>query len=172
MDHPFNGARFWKFLWVQKQKVFFSHVILSLLAHSFCFRFDCVFYSRTGKIVIVVECDENAHATYPEKCEWTRPFAACDIFQPKPVLFVRWNPDAWKVNGTTIRVSKKQKMEVLWKTIQPYAEEAASSSSSSASSSEFGPLKVISLYYPSITQNPVCKLTKEELEGKMDVLFS
>ena len=105
--------------------------------------------------------------TYPEKCEWTRPFAACDIFQGKPVLFVRWNPDAWKVNGTTIRISKKEKMEVLWKTIQPYAEDSFSSSSSSSSSyDDFGALKLIHLYYPSVTQNPVHEFPKDDLDKK------
>ena len=81
------------------------------------------------------------------------------------MLFVRWNPDAWKVKGDTIRVSKKEKMEVLWKTIEPFAEE-------SSSCEDFGTLKVIFLYYPSTFAIPVQEFTKEELEEKINMLFS
>ena len=29
----------------------------------FFFRFDCVFFSKNKKFVIIVECDENAHSS-------------------------------------------------------------------------------------------------------------
>ena len=78
--------------------------------------------SKNKKIVIVIECVKKDHATSGFRemrgqwwgfmnffefilifyLRWGRPFAACDIFNGYPVLFVRWNPDAWKVNDVTL----------------------------------------------------------------------
>ena len=78
------------------------------------------FFSKNKKFVIVIECDERAHSTpdmrgtdkivesdfipgYQEKCEWTRPFVACDL----------------NSKTVAIRTSKKEKMGTLWQTIRP-----------------------------------------------------
>ncbi len=134
-------------------------------------KFDCVFFSKTKKYVIVIECDERCHsndALYPEKCEWTRPFAAYDIFE-KPTLFVRWNPDSWKVCGNNVRVSKKEKMKVLLDYIRPFAlEEVEVEEKIDAETQK---LKVTHIYYPSETDNPIREFTKPELEEKIATLL-
>ena len=126
-------------------------------------KFDCVFFSKTKKYVIVIECDERCHSNdtlYPEKCEWTRPFAAYDIFE-NPTLFIRWNPDSWKINGETVRVTKKKKMEVLLNYIIPFATEEKNYE-------ENEKLKVTHIYYPTEhSKNPIREFSKEEIEGKL-----
>ena len=130
-------------------------------------KYDCVLFSKTKKYVIVIECDEHWHRNYPENCEWTRPFAAYDIFE-KPVLFIRWNPDAWKVDGETIRMTKTQKMEKLWNYMEPFIHEEEHTRQLFAVSN----VKVATLYYPTITANPIYEYTNEEIDSKIKMLFS
>ena len=99
------------------------------------------------------------------------PFAACDIFDKTPILFVRWNPDEWKVNGKTIRKSKKAKMETLLNYIEPYVTEEKIL---------LEKLTVVTMYYPceideQTGENPTNKIIKEysaeELEKKLDLII-
>ena len=119
-------------------------------------KFDCVIHSKAEQQVIVIECDEHAHTKecYTPTCEWSRPFAAYDIFR-KPILFIRWNAHTWKVNDVTVRVTKKEKMEHLWKYIEPYVSEETLVTDK---------LKVTFLYYPTSEKNPIYEYSQEELD--------
>ena len=69
-----------------------------------------VLYERDTHCV-AVEIDENQHSAYDATCEATRMFR---IAQARgSTSFVRLNPDVFKVDGVTIRVSKKRRHEVL-----------------------------------------------------------
>lgn len=127
-------------------------------------KFDCVINSRTEKQVIVIECDEHAHSkeSYTPTCEWSRPFAAYDIFR-KPILFIRWNPHTWKVNDVTVRASKNEKMEQLWKYVKPYISEEIVIQEK---------LKVTFLYYPTLEKNPIYEYSQDELDDIVKKHFS
>ncbi len=48
-----------------------------------------------GTLVVIIECDENQHASYPHKCENTRMFNIGQMFGGTPVVFIRYNPDKY-----------------------------------------------------------------------------
>jgi len=133
-------------------------------------KYDCVILSKMSKYVIVIECDERWHSSpsYTETCEWSRPFAAYDIFE-KPVLFIRWNPDSFKVNGINIRVTKQEKMEVLWEYVKPYITEEKELEEK---------VKVSFVYYPMTSEkditgdiSPIYEYTTDELDQKIKMFF-
>ena len=59
--------------------------------------------------IAVVETDENMHRIYSHDCEIARMGTIHQDFGGIPVIFIRYNPDSYKVNGVTIR--KKQNRE-------------------------------------------------------------
>lgn len=68
---------------------------------------------------IVVENDENQHSQYPKECEITRMY---NIEQSLGLRthFIRYNPDAYKVNNITQRIPKKDRMNKLLERIEYY----------------------------------------------------
>ena len=44
--------------------------------------------------VVIVEVDENAHAHYDRRCELTRQAEVASSFGGRPVILIRFNPDA------------------------------------------------------------------------------
>lgn len=69
------------------------------------YRPDFVF--DAGTHVVVVEVDEDQHKAYDPACENKRMMDIFNSFGGVPVVFLRWNPDAFTVDGVTRRVYQK-----------------------------------------------------------------
>lgn len=61
---------------------------------------------------IVIENDEDQHRQYPKECEMVR-MRNIEFALGLKTHFIRYNPDAHKINGKTKRVSRKKRMEAL-----------------------------------------------------------
>lgn len=71
-----------------------------------------------GSHFIIVEVDEDQHSQYDEECEVARMYnIARSIKENLPCVFLRYNPDVFRVNGLTKRVGKEKRLEILEKTI-------------------------------------------------------
>jgi len=75
---------------------------------------DFVFDANTHKIV--VEVDEQQHNSYNCECEQVR-MAQVTQAIGMPTIFIRYNPDKYKVNNVTIKTSKINRQNTLLKTI-------------------------------------------------------
>ena len=70
--------------------------------------------------VIVIEVDENQHARYiGRNCEYERIEALFRTFQ-RQLLFIRYNPDTFRVNHVVQRVEKKARQQKLLETLKKY----------------------------------------------------
>lgn len=49
----------------------------------------------------MLECDENQHSGYARRCELVRQAEVALGYGGLPVHWIRYNPDAFKINGTT-----------------------------------------------------------------------
>ena len=70
--------------------------------------------------VIIIEVDENQHESYPEECESSRMINLSMVYGGSPVVFIRYNPDRFEIDGDTQEVSKKSRHELLEKTVRHY----------------------------------------------------
>lgn len=52
-----------------------------------------------GNTILVVEIDEHEHKQYPVSCEYNRMMGVVAAHRGKRVLFARFNPDEWNLNG-------------------------------------------------------------------------
>ena len=59
------------------------------------------------------ECDEDQHSHYDRACELVRQGKIALSYGGKPVRFVRYNPDAFKVGGMTRRTGNDERKRVL-----------------------------------------------------------
>lgn len=66
-----------------------------------------------GHRVLIVEVDEHQHESYPADCELTRMGRLAQDLGGPPVVFLRWNPDAFRVDGVLQRVKWVQRYAVL-----------------------------------------------------------
>ena len=75
------------------------------------FRYDALTH------FVVVEVDEDQHRSYDSECERIR---MINIVQAVGMhcVFVRYNPDAFKIDGKTVRVYEKKRHDLLLKTIR------------------------------------------------------
>lgn len=73
---------------------------------------DFVFESKNGLCKIILEIDEDRHRGYHENCECTR---MVNIAQSNgiPTLFIRYNPDSYKVNNIKKDILYNKRMKVL-----------------------------------------------------------
>lgn len=62
-----------------------------------------------GFQVIIVEVDENQHATYDTTCENKRLMELSQDVGHKPIVFIRFNPDSYEENGEKIKSCWKAK---------------------------------------------------------------
>lgn len=129
------------------------------IACDYTIRPDVVIKSKTGKHVIVIECDEKAHSSNKSICEWSRIFNLYDIYRI-PILFFRWNPDHWKVANESQSVRIESRLEKLWSLVNPFYNEDESSANK---------IEVYFLYYPTRTSNPVVKLSQDEIDEKLNL---
>lgn len=72
------------------------------------YRVDFTFEMKAG--VVLLECDEKQHSEYVKRCELVRQAEVALGFGGLPVHWVRYNPDAFKISGTT-RVTKRVERE-------------------------------------------------------------
>lgn len=79
---------------------------------------DFVFDMPTFKIV--VEVDENQHSSYACECEQTRMIQIHQSFGGTPVLFVRYNPDSFKMNRKKQNIDKKERHAALLRVIKSF----------------------------------------------------
>lgn len=64
---------------------------------------------------VILEVDEHQHKHYQPSCELSRMMFILEATQEnkRPLLFIRYNPHAFKQNGVTKRVPTKKRFEVL-----------------------------------------------------------
>ena len=81
------------------------------------FRPDFLFDANTH--FIVIECDEDQHRQYTKECEKNR---MLNIYQSLglPTIFLRYNPDKFKINNKRVVVHKKQRMKELVGMLEEY----------------------------------------------------
>jgi hypothetical protein len=75
------------------------------------YRNDFVYLWDEG--VLVLEFDEEMHRGYPKRCELERMVRVTLGHGGLPVFWIRFNPDKFKVGGTTLTTSRKKREEVL-----------------------------------------------------------
>ena len=69
---------------------------------------------------VVLECDEEAHRAYDPSCDPRRDFdiaASIAMGSGHKLRIIRYNPDSFKVDGVTRRVSKAARIERLLGTL-------------------------------------------------------
>lgn len=66
---------------------------------------------------VVVEVDEDQHDRYDHECERIRMINILGALKMRSV-FIRYNPDAFKIDGKTFKVFEKKRHELLLKTIR------------------------------------------------------
>jgi hypothetical protein len=57
--------------------------------------------------------DEHQHQQRTYGCEKARMINISQSFGGTPVIFIRWNPDTFKIRGRTQKVSKNKRLEIL-----------------------------------------------------------
>ena len=75
------------------------------------FRPDFAFVGGDG--VVLLEYDEHMHQDYSRRCELVRMAEVGVGYHGRPVHWVRFNPDAFKVAGITRRTDKTERHAVL-----------------------------------------------------------
>ena len=63
---------------------------------------DMESFIEDGNTILVVEIDEHEHKQYPVTCEYNRMLGVVAAHRGKRVLFARFNPDEWSLNGQQI----------------------------------------------------------------------
>ena len=67
--------------------------------------------------MVILEVDEHQHKfeNYNPRCELVRVSRIVEGFGGVPVHLIRYNPDAFKINGTTRITKLKDRLEILQK---------------------------------------------------------
>lgn len=76
------------------------------------YRPDIVYISPLESHYIVVEVDEKQHKDRNEVCECTRMINIAEAFM-KPTLFIRYNPDDYKVDGKKQQITDNKRRKIL-----------------------------------------------------------
>lgn len=86
------------------------------------YRVDFVFERDEG--VLLLEYDEQMHSDRDRRCELVRQ-ANCSLgYGGRPVHWIRFNPDAFKIDGKTRVTTRKERETKLLKLIQSAVEQA------------------------------------------------
>lgn len=80
------------------------------------YRPDFVF--DAGTHVVIVEVDEDQHKAYDPACENKRMMDVFNSFGGTRVVFIRWNPDKFEVDGVERRVPEKMRHAALVQELQ------------------------------------------------------
>ena len=67
---------------------------------------------------LMLEFDEEKHASYPKRCELERMVKVTLGHGGLPVFWIRYNPDKYKVCGKTFNTSREEREEVLLKMLK------------------------------------------------------
>ena len=62
---------------------------------------------------VIVEVDEHQHNDRPESCERTRMQGLFQEFGGFPLLFIRYNPDEYKIKGKTVATPRSKRLGEL-----------------------------------------------------------
>ena len=74
----------------------------------------------TPTFVLVVEVDEHQHEIYEPSCELRRLVELLAACMGKPLVVIRYNPDGYKIQGETQRMSLVKRQTTLIDTIRKY----------------------------------------------------
>ena len=85
-----------------------------------CGNFRPDFIIDCGSHNLIIEVDEDQHKTYPKDCEETRLHRIAEALNP--CIIIRYNPDAYKVDGITKKTFKKTRHQKLLETVNKYIE--------------------------------------------------
>ena len=70
---------------------------------------------------VIVEVDENQHRGYEESCEWPMAARISEIVGAiggKAVVFIRYNPDNVRSNGSRVAVTAAERIDLLVATVK------------------------------------------------------
>jgi len=84
-----------------------------------CGNFRPDFLYDLGTHRIIVECDEGQHRGYEPECERIRMLNILNA-DLTPCVFIRYNPDAFKIGDKTRRISKDKRQAILLETIREH----------------------------------------------------
>lgn len=142
-------------LWFQDLKITHDKII-----EGSCLRYRPDFFIEAPKgHILIIEVDENHHKDYDINCEIVRMFNIQQAIMT-PIVFVRYNPDAYKPGGVkTTAVKKKDRHNKLRATITRLIHFPPSFIQ--------GVPEVEYLYYP----QPRVELLNEEYKQKINVLM-
>lgn len=73
-----------------------------------------------GTHIVIVEVDENQHKRYGIQFEMSRMKKIHQGLELKPIIFIRFNPDGFKIKGVRQKLKFEKRMEMLCKTIDEY----------------------------------------------------
>jgi Holliday junction resolvase len=74
--------------------------------------------------VLIFEFDEEMHKDRIKRCELVRQAEVSLGFGGKPITWVRFNPDAFKVADVTLRTTKKKRETILLETLKKHIDNA------------------------------------------------
>jgi hypothetical protein len=83
-----------------------------------CGRFRPDFVYEWAEGVLILEYDEQMHSDRVKRCELVRMAEASLGYGERPVFWIRFNPDAFKVAGKTFATTRKTREAVLLKMLQ------------------------------------------------------
>lgn len=72
-----------------------------------------MYISSSLDLHLLIECDENQHRSYNPSCEMGRMDELIDELPVGRKVFIRWNPDSYKVNGISGKKSRKERLKEL-----------------------------------------------------------
>ena len=67
---------------------------------------------------MILEYDERMHSDREQRCELVRMAEVSLGYGGRPVHWIRYNPDAFKVDGSTLATSRKKRETILLKMLQ------------------------------------------------------
>jgi hypothetical protein len=67
---------------------------------------------------VIVEVDENQHRGYEESCECARISEIVGAIGGKAVVFIRYNPDNVRSNGSRVTVTAAERIDLLVATVK------------------------------------------------------
>jgi len=82
------------------------------------YRPDFLFQWDEGTLIL--EFDEEMHQDRIKRCELVRQAEVSMGFGGKPTVWVRFNPDAFKLDGATLVTTKKKRNAVLLEILEKY----------------------------------------------------
>ena len=85
-----------------------------------CKKYRPDFWAELPTFVLVVEVDERQHENYEPSCELRRLVELLAACMGKPLVVIRYNPDGYKIQGETQRMSLVKRQTTLIDTIRKY----------------------------------------------------